>query len=234
MPDFRVKYGLAYGNYGNFQARTDGLFSNTDTTPDVSLGYLWYADVGNTASITYFDGLLTGGVNGVEEGKEIKVLFLGTGTTLVDSAILNLAGGHNWTPDIGDVGVFIHHSSAWYEVGRTSAGNAVLSVTSSNLGAAAAPRLNIRNTTTVVQALAVASSLMTLHAMPGGYDGQTVTIVAVGSQVTFITNSAALTDGFITTSSAGTTYILNGSSAISFMRATMGGTAKWFEVRDLS
>ena len=43
-----------------------------------------------------------------------------------------------------------------------------------------------------------------------------------------------LSDGFITTSSAGTTFIINGSQAFTFVRATMGGTAKWFEVRDLS
>lgn len=234
MPDFRIKYGMARGQYGNFQARTDGLFGDTDTTPDVSLGNLFYTSVANTASITYFDGKLTGGVNGVEEGKEIKVIFLGTGTTLTDSAVLNLAGGHNYVPDIGDTIELIHHASAWYESSRSMSGDSVLSVTSSNLGAAAAPRLNIRNSTTVVQALAQASSLMTLHAMPGGTNGQMVTIVAVGSQVTLITNSAGLTDGFITTSTAGTTYILNGSSSVAFVRATMGSTAKWFEVRELS
>lgn len=234
MPDFRIKYGLSRGQVGNFSARTDGLLGNTDTTPDVSLGNLFYADVGNTASITYFDGVLPGGASGVEEGKEIKVIFLGTGTTLVDSAVLSLAGGVDYTPDIGDTIELVHHTSAWYESNRAMAGAKVLSVTSSNLGAAAATRLNIRNSTTTVEALAAASSLMTIHAMPGGTNGQMVTLVAVGSQVTLSTNSAGLADGFITNSSAGTSFIINGSQAFTFVRATMGGTAKWFEVRDLS
>ncbi len=233
MADFRFVYGVARGPVNNFTIRTDNLLANTDATPDVTLGNLFHTDPANTATITYFD---VTGANPVSEhqGKEIGILFGGTGTTLTDGTLLSLKGGQSWSPDAGDVGEFIFVNSTWYEKGRTVAGDQVLSVTSSNLGTAAAPRLTIRNSTTTVLALAAASSLMTLHAMPGGVDGQQVTIIAVGSQVTFTTNSAGLSDGFITTATGTTTMILNGSAASSFVRATMGGTAKWFQTQILA
>jgi hypothetical protein len=81
---------------------------------------------------------------------------------------------------------------------------------------------------------AAASSSMPIHAMPGGVDGQHVTLVAIGSQVVLSTNSAGLTDGFITSSSGGTSYVIQGSAAVTFVRVTMGSTAKWFEIVDLS
>lgn len=226
MSDFRIPYGLSLGRYGNFQARTDGLLGNTDTTPDVSDGSLFYADVGNTASITYFDGRLSGGVNGVEEGKLIKVLFLGTGTTLVNSAVLNLEGDINYEPETGSSIELLHHASAWYELTRASLAPQTITVTSSNLGAAAATRLTITPETKVVLALAAASSLMSVHAMPGGVDGQRVTIVSIGSQVTLTAGSVGLADTFMAGSA--TSYVVNGSFAVTAVRATMGGTAVWF------
>ena len=226
MSDFRFKHGIALGPYANFSIRTDGLLGTTDATPDVSLWNLFWTGVDNTATISYFDGLLTGGVNGVEEGKVIRVIFLGTGTTLTNSAVLNLENDVNFEPNIGDSIELVHHASAWYETSRTWASPVLVALQSGDLGAAAATRANITQNTKVVTALAAASSLMTIQAMPGGYDGQRVTIVSIGSQVTLSANSAGLADGFLATS-AGTSYVINGSFAATFVRATIGGTAKW-------
>ena len=226
MSDFRFPYGVALGTYGNFSVRTDNLLGTTDTTPDVSLGSLFWAGVGHTATISYFDGRLTGGVTGVEEGKLIKVIFLGTGSTLTNSADLNLENDVNYEPGIGDSIELVHHASAWFEIGRTWVTPTLILAQSGDLGAAAAPRLLITQNTHTVTCLARASSLMTIDAMPGGYDGQRVTIISVGSQVTLSVNSAGVADGFLATS-GGTTYVINGSFGATCIRATFGGTAKW-------
>lgn len=231
MSDFRVKYGLSYGEFGNFYARTDGLLGNSDATPDVTRGTLFWTAVANAAAITYLDGFLAGGVAGVEEGKVAKIIFLGTGTTLTDGAQFNLKDGVNWQPEIGDYWEGIHANSAWYETGRSSNNAKVSSVTSTNLTAVSA--LDVGNIA-VLRCTAQASSLMTVNALLNGVDGQRVAIAAINSQVTLNTNSAGLSDGFITTSSGGSAFVIQGSSVADFVRVTMGSTAKWFELRDQS
>jgi len=122
MPDFRIKYGKAVGPLNNFYARTDGTFSDTDTTPDVTNGCLFYTLATNTATITNFDLAATAGAGnaaGLFEGKEIRLVFGGSGTTLAPSARLLLTNTDSLF-DTGDVINFMYHTSAWYETSRAN------------------------------------------------------------------------------------------------------------------
>ena len=55
MPNPSRFYSLALGKLDNFKARTDGLIAQADTTPDVLMYSLLYANNSANVSITDFD-----------------------------------------------------------------------------------------------------------------------------------------------------------------------------------
>ena len=99
-------YSLALGKFKNFSAKTDGLIVDGDTTPDVSLNSLLYANSTNT--ISYFD-------NG-EEGQVVHVINLASEFVTVQGAQIKTSDSASLYKD--DSVTFINHNSAWYEIAR--------------------------------------------------------------------------------------------------------------------
>ena len=231
MSDFRFKNGLAYGPVGNFQARTDNLFASTDATPDVSDGNLFYSNNASATSITHFD--LSGqNVLSEHQGKEIRVVFLDANTTLVAGAQLRTAEGQNIPVPALAVFDFLYVNSAWVETYHSY--NTTNTITIGSNTIAAGGLININPAVTHVLLLTGASSSMTLQGMPGGYTGQRVTLVSIGSSVSLTTNSAGATDSFVVRTVGGTSAIMTGTNSVTFTRLVMGSTAKWVETNGIA
>ena len=229
MGAFRIPYALAYGKYGNFQARTDNLFASTDATPNISQGYLFWTNNASATSITYFDGATNGLIN-PEEGQEIKVICLDNNTTFVNSNQLRLREGANIPAPTGSSWDFIYHNSTWFETYRSYNTAGVLALESANVAAGGV--ITINPAVTAVTLLTGASSAMNIQRMDGGYTGQLVTVIGIGSSVTLTTNSAGANDTFVVKTVAGTTAIITGSFGIAFARVLQGATAKWIQVAE--
>lgn len=105
-------YSFALGKFRNFQARTDGLIAQADTTPDVALNSLLYANNSAGVTISYFD-------NGAE-GQVIHVINLGSDLSF-NGAQLRLTDSSNLA--VNDCISFINSNSAWYELSRSHAGS---------------------------------------------------------------------------------------------------------------
>ena len=163
-------YSIALGREKNFSARTDGLITNADTTPDVSIYSLLYS--GSTNTISYFDG-----------GKEVQVvtvfnlvdeqmLFSGTQMKVADSAGL-------W--GTGDNITFINHNSSWYELSRSAASNPVVGTIASTGDA-----------TPSVKGLKVLVSTTggndTITDFDDAHEGQEFTLVNAGAGTLTLTN----------------------------------------------
>ena len=227
MGAFRVPYAFAWGKYGNFSNRTDNLIASTDATPDISGGSLFWTNNASATSITYLDGKTNGLIN-PEEGQEVRIGVLDANTTFVDGAQFRLRDGVNTPATPGSFWHFVYHSSAWYETYRSYNTAGFIQALSGALGTTGL--LTINPAVTAVTLLTGASSSMTLRGMPGGYNGQRVTLSVIGSSVTLVTNSAGATDSFVVNNVAGTTAILTGSISVTFVRTVAGTTAKWYEV----
>ena len=94
-------YSLALGKYNNFQARTDGLIAEADTTPDVSMYSLLYANNSAGVAITDFD-------NGAE-GQIIYVVNVGSDLSFTRSSTMLVTNSSNLVKN--DNISFIKHSS---------------------------------------------------------------------------------------------------------------------------
>lgn len=242
MPAFRIPYALAYGKYKNFEARTDNVFASLDATPDISLGSLFWTNNASATSVTYFDGATNGLIN-PEEGQTITVGVLDGNTTFVNSNQLRLTNGANITATAGSFWNFIYHNSSWYQVNPASLNTAgalagapaqtiVAQITSSDLGATGL--YTVTPFTTAIGVLAAAASNFVIRGLPGGYTGQRINFINLGSSMNFVTNSAGATDSFVVRSAAGTTAIVTGTANVEFVRFVQGGTAKWFEVTSVT
>lgn len=119
MADFRIPGGLSLGPYGTV-GLTSGrhLFRAGDTTPDVSLGSFFLTQNTSATVIRYFDGVLAGGLTGIEEGKVIVIRFGDDFTTLVPGSQMLLASSGNTMTSGGTISL-IHFNSAWTELART-------------------------------------------------------------------------------------------------------------------
>lgn len=228
MGDFRISYGRALGQYNNFYARTDGLSTQADTTPDVTnIGLLYTNNTSNT-SITYFDVLSPQGNNtqrGWFQGKELRVVFLDDSTTLVRSAAMQISGDSTF--GVGGVIDLMMHNSAWLEVGR-SENQGTVNATSASLTVTGI--VNVAGVKTITLTTQSGSSAILRRALKGD-NGDIITVIgAGGSHSLIILNSATAADTFIgTTSASSTQYQLGPGEAISFIKT---GTA-WLEIRDI-
>ena len=184
MSDFRVRYGLALGPYGTL-AITSALnvLPAGDTTPDITLGSYFIAQNTSPTAISYFDGRLSGGLDGVEEGKIIVVRFADAGsTTLINGGRMFLAESAGAFLS-NQMIALLHSNSAWYELFRSY--NSQGDTTVSNVGAA-----NIAPNVDGVHMLILnATAATTLIGLSGGQLGQQVVIFSNsgGSNITVST-----------------------------------------------
>ena len=195
-------YSLALGKFRNFSAKTDGLIAEGDTTPDVALNSLLYANNSSTVVITDFD-------NG-EEGQLIHVINLGSSLSFLKGAELLAADSSNLAKN--DNITFIQHNTVWYEISRKAA---------SALEVRYTPELGADNQApdvTNAKVLVINNSGATVLAgLSGGYVGQVLTIVNVKSNVTLSHNALLLNEasggvGFIVQVSGAVTLVnINGS-----------------------
>lgn len=232
MADFRFKNGVALGPVGNFQSRTDNLFTSLDTTPDVTYGNLFYTNNASATSITHFD-LSGSNVTSERQGKAIKVLLLDGNTTLVNSSVLRLADAQDVTPAAGAVFDFLYVNSAWYETKRSYNTSNILAVDSTTFVSSVGDLTinpGIKQLIVTVQA----NSVFTLRRLLGGSLGQQVSIFAANSTAILAANSAGATGSFVTGSSAGAAYNVLGSQNALFTLVLQGSTAKWVESTDRS
>jgi len=130
--EMRIRYGLAYGRENNFYtgvpgqkgylAGTDGLFAQMNTAPDITLGSLFYTNNSGATVINSFTiqdpAAGKGNLAGLHEGKEIKIIFLDSNTTVSGSRIY-LVGTDN-AFSAGSFLDLIYHNSAFMEMGRSN------------------------------------------------------------------------------------------------------------------
>ena len=217
MADFRIPYGIAYGKVNNFFARTDNVFAEADTTPDVTLGSLFFSNNSTNTTITNFDltSVSQAGNNaGIFEGKQITVMFLDTSTSLASGVGLNLAGSDGLS-GVNSVISLLYHNSAWTELHRSRNVSDVLTVTSAGLTGTG--QIDARGKTLVITT-ATAGSANVVRTAINGEQGQRLTIYNGGSAMTLVVNSAA-SNTFVSSSSTGAaTMVVVGSAAFSFIR----------------
>jgi len=201
-------YSLALGKFRNFQVRTDGLIAQADTTPDVSLNSLLYANNSSTVVISYFD-------NG-EEGQLIKLFNLGSNLAFA-GAQLKLSDSSNLAKN--DSITFINSNSSWYELDRSHSG-ALDTKFSAELGAD-----NQAPDITNIKTLIINNSGATVLAgLSGGYVGQILTIVNILSNVTLSHNALLLNQA-----TAGVGFVLSVSGAVTVVHLKGG---KWLPIRE--
>ena len=211
MPNPSRFYSLALGKLNNFQARTDGLIAESDTTPDVSMYSLIYANNSATTVIEDFD-------NG-SEGQIVCLINVGSDLGFYRSSSMLVYDSSNLIKD--ESISFIKHKSAWYELSRSHTSNPEvkyaieLSADNASIvgGVANAKVLVIHN-----------SGATVLTGLSGGYVGQILTIVNTLSAVTLSHNALLLNEG-----SAGVGYVMGCSAAVTLIHLKGG---KWIPTRD--
>ena len=239
MGDTRFKNGLAYGPYANFASRTDNLFSENDTTPDVTNGNLFFSNNTTNTVITNFDLQAPPGDNSPTysqgyQGKAIRVVFLDDSTGLANSGRLRLASSDGLQGTNNSIEL-VYVNSAWVEFGRSYNSTQIITVESKNLTGSilslGTGAVSVKGGVSVIRIIAAAASNAVIRQAINGAQGQIITLLAVNSEPTIIVNSASNIDGtFCTTSTAtGAQFILTQSGAISFIK---NGT-RWHEIRQV-
>ena len=202
-------YSLALGRFKNFSAKTDGLIAQGDTTPDVALNSLLYANNSSVVVITDFD-------NG-EEGQLIHLINLGSNLSLQKGAELLVSNSANLAKN--DNITLVNHNSVWYEISRTASANLDV-IYASQLGAD-----NQAPDITNAKVLVINNSGATVLAgLSGGYVGQILTIVNVKSNVTISHNALLLNEA-----TGGVGFILQVSGAVTLKNIN---GSKWVAQRD--
>ena len=238
--DTRFKGGVGWGPYNNFFARSDNVFAQNDTTPDVTDGNLFYTNNTTTTVITHFDLSLPGGGAGSNagdfEGKEIKVFFLDDSTSLANAGRLILASTNSLQGPNNSI-TLIYHNSSWMETARSYNQSNFINVSSVGLNTATGnPFMNAstgnvnvtgRGNQIVIRHLAETGSDFALRRAFGGEQGAILTIIAGGGSHSLVIVNSAAADTFVSTSSASSTqFRLVSSAAISFVRILN----KWHEI----
>ena len=209
MPNPSRFYSLALGKLDNFKARTDGLIAQADTTPDVSMYSLLYANNSANVSITDFD-------NG-SEGQIVCIINVGSDLSFTRSSTMLVSDSSNLVKD--DNISFIKHASAWYELSRSHSANSAIKF-SSELAAD-----NAYVDVTGAKVLVINNSGATVLAgLSGGYVGQVLTVVNTLSAVTLSHNALLLNEA-----SAGVGYVLITSGAVDLIHLKGG---KWLAKRE--
>ena len=214
----RFPYGEAWGFQNQFSfsqgpvvSGTAGLFTQSDLTPDVTIGQLFIANNTGATTITYFD-LQNYAYKAAEySGKEITVMVIDNGsTTFANAGQLVLGGTDNLANNAGYPAFyqFVHFNSTWYQIdsfkgSRSEVTTFVTNVQSSlNMNGV---RVAILNNT--------GSSTNTIIGLSGGQIGQEITFMLQGS------NAVRLVTGNMTI--VGTNAVLiNASGMYKFIKHT--------------
>ena len=242
MGDTRFKNGLAYGPYANFASRTDNLFSENDTTPDVTNGNLFFSNNSTNTVITNFDLQAPPGDNSPTysqgyQGKAIRVVFLDDSTGLANSGRLRLASSDGLQGANNSIEL-VYINSGWTEFSRSYNRTQIITVESKNLTGSIVSlgtgAVSVKGGVSVIRMKAEASSNAILRQAIDGAQGQIITVIAYGvSDALIVVNSATNIDGtFVTTTSgAGATQVrLMSSGAVSFIK----NDTRWIELRPIS
>ncbi len=242
MGDTRFRDGLALGRYANFYATSANIFTQADTTPDVTDGNLFFSNNTSNTTITNFDLLVRGPIPGGSaqgsvasqyEGKLIRVVFLDDSTRLVNASPLILASSDGLQGANNSIEL-IYHNSSWIEFGRSYNQNNVITVNSNqlstNIAGTGAVVVTGRGSSVVVRGIAGASSASNLRRAIGGEQGTILHVVSYGASDLLVTVNSDAADTFISTSTTSATQFRLASSAIvSFVRID----DKWREIRPI-
>lgn len=238
--DTRFKNGLAFGPYNNFFARTDGLFVQADTTPDVTDFNMYFSNNTTTTIITDFEFSVPGGGSGNEsghfQGKEITVFFLDDSTSLASNARILLSGSNSLQGTNNNI-TLRYVNSSWIETSRSYSQSNIINVSSVGwLTATGNPVMNAstgninvrgRGNLISIRDISEASSNMALRRAVGGEQGALLTITAAGGSDTLVICNSAAADTFVCMSSASSTqFRLQSSASILFTRHLN----KWHEI----
>ena len=215
MSATRQKYATALGPYGNFYARSDNCFAQSDSNPSVKLGSLFYTINTTATAITDFDD--------GEEGQLITIIMLDGYTSISESAEIILAGSANFQAGANKTINLINHNSAWYELARS--GNVTKSTAYVSTGSAGNLKSIDVNGISLLTLTASGGAPITLQRMVSGALGQIVTVINVNS-ASIIINSGGVIGNIVLTASAGN-YVMTGSDAASFIQAS----DCWREIR---
>lgn len=181
MGPTRFPYGQANGFVNNFNYRgnTAGLITSGDTTPDVTLGGLFYTNNATSTTISYFDlqDYSNRGTN--YEGKVITIFFLDNNTTINNSGQLYLTSTSNTF--LANQSITLMQSrSAWFEIDRATVTRNDLQTYS--VAGTVAPNLD---GTRIAYISGTAAT--TIQAFSGGQHGQSIVLIAGSGAITINT-----------------------------------------------
>jgi len=206
---------LALGKFDNFTHKTAGLIGLGDTTPDVSLYSLLWADTTGSLTISYFD-------NGCE-GQLVLLGNLGTGEVDFDGA--NIVEQASSPIATNEFAAFVNHNSSWYELFRSKADSAqdITTVVGSgdarwwgtSTGGFSATGLSF------IQMNSAGKTV--IKALSDGRVGQKITVANIGKADLHFCSGSGGTHGTFVNASARTLVIPTSAS----INATFDGT-NWF------
>ncbi len=186
MGPTRFPYGLALGFANNFrtvQNTTAGDISG-NTTPDVTIGGLFYTN--NTSPLTITNFLLQDTANrlGSYEGKIIRVFFLDTGTQLANAGALFLSGTNNLIGANNSIELMFSRGS-WFEMDRSYVTRSEITTFVTN----AQSSLNVDNVRVAILNNTGATTNKIIG-LSGGQVGQEVTFMNIGSNPVILISQA--------------------------------------------
>lgn len=173
-------FQLAIGKFDNFTHKTDGLIALGDTTPDVSLYSLLYADTTGALDITYFDN--------PSEGQIVWLLNAGSGEVSFTGA--QIYGSTSSPIEIHDSISFIHHNSSWYELYRSSNTRPEYLEVPVAASSSIAPCVIGRTVLNINSA-----GVTVLNALSDGHPGQVISIINEGKGDVYIRSGSGGTVG---------------------------------------
>lgn len=221
MSATRHPYGKALGfsNQLNYRGNTANLFTEADTTPDVTNGDLFYANNTSSTVITYFDVQNYAERSADYEGKVINLVLLDEGSTqLAASSEMVLAGSDNLGGPLNGrtIASFLFSNSSWYQIAAEKVDTDGGFTTFSGAGTTS---INPNNKKYIIFE---GTGATTLQAISGGQAGQTVTLLHNTGGVNLTINTA----GNILIEGTNATVVTNGGN---YKFDFYGGS--WFMVR---
>ena len=239
MGDSRWPGGIAYGKYGNFFSTSANVFTQADTTPDVTDGNLFFSNNTTNTTITNFDlqappGDTSPTYSQRYEGKLIKVFFLDNSTRLVNGGRLILTG-YEGLQGVNNFIELIYHNSSWIEAGRSYNNNNVQEITSASLNATAGAGtgqvlLRGRGPSNVLFLSSDVTGPIVLRQVLGGEPGSQLTIIASwASDALVVVNSASNIDGLFTSVTSGSSVQFRLASSAGMIFTKFGN--RWIETR---
>ena len=227
MGPTRFPYGVGVGFDNNFAYRgtTANLITQSDATPDVTVGSLFYTNNTDNTTITHFDLQDYANRAASYEGKIITVFFLDNSTRLANAGRLFLAGTNDLlSRDATSIhGLTLMFSrSGWYELQRHIPNRNEVLTLAINANSSADVndvRLLILNNT--------GGTTTALIALSGGQVGQIVSVISQGSNANVIKGGGniymVVTDGVAVNASG--VYQIQKVSATSWRMLGVGSGA---------